>query len=445
MTPHADQDERKSVSEHRLQPARGLTGSVPLPGDKSISHRLAILGALAEGTTELSNYSAGADCLSTLECLRKLGVPAAVQDSEGKGTSVRIEGLGLGGLKAPTGELDAGNSGTTMRLLAGVLAAQPFRSTLTGDESLRRRPMARVIEPLEKMGARIQVTEGGRPPLVIEGGPLRPIEYSLPVASAQVKSAVLLAGLHAPGTTVVEEPVRTRDHTELALAEFGASVERLKRRITLEGGQPLRGKAFEIPGDFSAAAFFLVAGVLLPETNLMLPGAGLNPTRTALLDFLVSLGAEIKLQDVKEQGGELRGRLHVRGASRLQGGEISGSLTAQLIDELPVLAVLGTQTEEGLRIRDAAELRAKESDRIHAMAENLRRLGAEVEESEDGLAVGGRQRLCGATVQSFGDHRIAMAMAVAGLVAEGETVIQGSECVEISFPGFFDVLEAVRE
>lgn len=435
------------MSERRVQPARGLTGSVPLPADKSISHRLALLGALAEGATELRNYSAGADCRSTLDCLRRLGVPVESREVEGGGLTVQLTGRGLGGLQAPVEAVDAGNSGTTMRLLAGVLVAHPFRSVLTGDASLRRRPMRRVIEPLEKMGAKIAAQEGGLPPLEIEGGPVQPIEYTLPVASAQVKSAVLLAGLHAGGTTVVEEPVRTRDHTEVALAEFGAVVERNRRSIRLTGRSRLRGGVFDIPGDFSAAAFFLVAGALLPESSLMLPGVGLNPTRTALLDFLAQQGADIKILDVEERNGELRGRLHVHGhgSERLRGGVIEGSLTAKLIDELPVLAVLGTQTEEGLRIRDAGELRVKESDRIHAVAENLRRLGAEVEEFPDGLSVAGRQQLRGAAVESFGDHRIAMAMAVAGLVAEGETVVRDAGCAEISFPKFFEALEAVRE
>ncbi|MGH9788668.1 MAG: 3-phosphoshikimate 1-carboxyvinyltransferase [Candidatus Acidiferrales bacterium] len=427
-----------------VRPAQGLAGSARLPGDKSISHRLAILGAIAHGSTELLNYSPGRDCQSTLDCLRALGVRITTEDAGGA-AKVTLEGRGLGGLQAPTSELDAGNSGSTLRMLAGVLAAHPFESVLTGDASLRRRPMRRVIEPLERMGAAVTAREGDFPPLRIRGASLQPIDYVLPVASAQVKTAVLLAGLQAPGTTSVEEPVRTRDHTEIALEAFGASVIRERRRVAVRGQTPLRGAQFVIPNDLSAAAFFLVAGLLLPKTNLVLPQVGLNPTRAALLDFLLPQGAHIKVLDVETQQGELRGNLLVRGGARLKGGVIDGALTAKLIDELPVLAVLGTQTEDGLRLRDAAELRVKESDRLAAIAENLRRLGAKVEEHPDGLDIPGRQHLRGAAVSSFGDHRIAMAMAVAGLVAEGETTIEDPDCVEISFPGFFEVLAALLE
>lgn len=432
------------MSDRTLNPARGLVGTAPMPADKSISHRLALLGALARGTTEITNYSTGGDCQSTLKCLRQLGVAVESDSTEQHGLRVRIEGRGLGGLKPPEGELDAGNSGTTMRLLAGILAGQSFHSVLTGDESLRRRPMQRIIEPLTQMGATIESQADGLPPLSITGRELLPIEYKLPVASAQVKSAVLLAGLHAEGTTVVEEPIRTRDHTEIALEEFGAAIERRHTRVVLQGRPQLQGRSVGVPGDISAAAFFLFAAALLPESNLMIPAVGLNPTRTALLDFLAEQGAEIKILDVEEQGGELCGRLHVRGGGGFPGGEIRGALTARLIDELPVLAVFGTQTENGLQIRDAGELRIKESDRIRALVENLRSLGIEVEELEDGLAVPGRQQLKGTVVDSFGDHRIAMAMAVAALVAEGETTVQNAECVDVSFPGFFDLLETVR-
>lgn len=433
------------MSEQKIEPARGLVGTARLPGDKSISHRLAILGALAEGTTELANFSPGDDCQRTLECLKALGVPVEVTGDGVTGRRVRIEGRGLAGWQAPAAELYAGNSGTTMRLLAGALAAHAFESVLGGDASLSRRPMGRVMEPLRKMGATLTGREGDFPPLHIRGAALAAIEYVLPVASAQVKSAVLLAGLHARGTTSVEEPALTRDHTELALEEFGVAVERLRRRVVVTGPARLRGKSFLIPNDLSAAAFLLIGGLLLPDTNLVLPQVGLNPTRTALLDFLAGQGAEIAILDVEEANRELRGNLHVRGGQRLRGGVVDGALTAQLIDELPVLAVLGTQSEEGLRLRDAAELRVKESDRLGALAENLRRLGAAVKEYPDGLDITGQQRLKGAVVDSFGDHRIAMAMAVAGLVAEGETTIQNADCVEVSFPGFFEVLTALRE
>lgn len=435
------------MSEQIVKPARGLTGTARLPGDKSISHRLAILAALAEGPSELRNYSTGDDCRRTLNCLEALGVRLEVGEDGGV-PQVRLEGRGLGGLQAAAAELDAGNSGSTLRMLAGALAAHPFESVLTGDASLSRRPMRRIIEPLRQMGATLTAREGDLPPLRIRGpagAGLQPIEYALPVASAQVKTAVLLAGLHAPGATIVEEPARTRDHTEIALEQFGATLERARRRLTLYGRPRLRGQAFHIPNDFSAAAFLLAAGLLLPESNLVLPQVGLNPTRTAMLDFLAGQGGEIKILDVEESEGELRGNLHVRGGARLKGGAVEGSLTVALIDELPVLAVLGTQTVEGLRLRDAAELRVKESDRLGALAENLRRLGAAVREYPDGLDIAGEQRLKGAEVDSFGDHRLAMALAVAGLVAEGETTILDADCAEVSFPGFFDVLAALRQ
>ncbi|HXE76096.1 MAG TPA: 3-phosphoshikimate 1-carboxyvinyltransferase [Candidatus Xenobia bacterium] len=432
------------MSLRTIRPAAGLVGTARLPGDKSISHRLAILGALAEGTTEMVNYSSGRDCRSTLDCLAALGVRID-QREESEVATVRVEGRGLGGFQAPARELDAGNSGSTLRMLAGALAAHPFESVLTGDESLRRRPMRRVMEPLRQMGASLDARDGDFPPLRIRGAALRSIDYVLPVPSAQVKTAVLLAGLHALGTTSVEEPVRTRDHTEIALEAFGASVTRERRRVSVVGRTPLRAQRFVVPNDLSAAAFLLVAGLLLPKTNLVLPQVSLNPTRTALLDFLLAQGAQIKVFDLETHQGELRANLHVRGGAILKGGVIEGALTVQLIDELPVLAVLGTQTREGLRLRDAAELRVKETDRLAAIARNLSRFGARVEEFPDGLDIPGRQRLRGAAVSSFGDHRIAMAMAVAGLVAEGQTTIDDANCADISFPGFFDVLAALYD
>jgi 3-phosphoshikimate 1-carboxyvinyltransferase len=430
----------------KLKPARGLVGSARLPGDKSISHRLAILAALAEGTSVIRNFCSGQDCERTLGCLKALGVEITVSKEEpGGGKTIRIQGRGLGGLKPPQRELDAGNSGSTMRMLAGVLAAHPFDSLLTGDESLRRRPMRRLIEPLEHMGAKLEASEGDRPPLRIRGGGLKAIHYTLPVASAQVKTAILLAGLHASGITTVEEPVRTRDHTEIAMTGLGVELQRQGRHILIRGGQRLVAKEFVVPNDLSAAAFFLVGGLLLPATNLTLPGVGLNPTRAALLDFLVGQGAQIRIPEMEEASGELRGTLQVRGGRTLSGGLLEGHLVARLIDELPVLAVLGTQTSGGVRIRDAAELRVKESDRIAALAENLRRLGARVREYPDGLDLPGRQHLRGAEVDSYGDHRLAMALAVAALVAEDETLIRNADCVDVSFPGFFPSLAAVRD
>jgi 3-phosphoshikimate 1-carboxyvinyltransferase len=421
----------------KLNGAKKLEGAVQFPGDKSISHRYAMLAAIAEGPSEIHFFSSSADCQSTLDCLKALGVKI-----ERKDNVVKIEGVGLAGLRAPSGPLDAGNSGSTMRMLAGVLAGQPFRSVLVGDASLSRRPMKRVAEPLTRMGARIKTAEGDRPPLEIEGGHLIPIRYEMPVESAQVKSAILLAGLFAEGETVVVERLPTRDHTEIALEQMSADVGRHQRTIAVRGRARLQGKKFYVPGDISSAAFFIAAALIVPDSNLVLHNVGLNPTRSALLDVLVPMGGHVKVVNLEMLNGELLGNLHVE-SSPLVGGEIREDLVPGLIDELPVLSVLGTQTEKGLSFRGAAELRVKESDRLAAVAENLRRMGAEVEEFPDGLGVAGRQKLRGAEIDPHGDHRIAMAFAVAALVAEGTTVIKDSSCVDISFPDFFDTLARV--
>jgi 3-phosphoshikimate 1-carboxyvinyltransferase len=428
-----------ATSTKTIQPAKRLLGSVRMPGDKSISHRYALLAAIAEGPSEIHGFASSADCQSTLDCLKRLGVKIDRQ-----GDVVSVQGAGLAGLKPSQEALDAGNSGSTMRMLAGILAGQPFRSVLTGDTSLSRRPMKRVIDPLTRMGARIQSEEGGLPPLQIEGGALVPIRYELPVASAQVKSAILLAGLFAEGETEVIEPSPTRDHTEIAIEQMGAEVVRHGRAIAVRGRARLEGRKLQVPGDISSAAFFIVAALLVPESNLVIQNVGLNPTRTAILDLLVPMGGRVKVLNVEMVNGELLGDLHVE-SSPLQGGEIQPEMVPGLIDELPVLAVLGTQTEQGLSFHGAAELRVKESDRIAAVAENLRRLGAEVEEFPDGLRVAGRQRLRGAEIETYGDHRIAMAFAVAGLVAEGATLIRDSACVDISFPNFFTTLEQATQ
>jgi 3-phosphoshikimate 1-carboxyvinyltransferase len=444
------------VARQTIRPARKVTGPVQVSGDKSISHRYAILAALAEGRTEIRNFSPAEDCRSTLECLKRLGV-----DITTSADRVVITGAGLAGLKAPRKRLDAGNSGTTIRLLAGVLAGQEFASVITGDASLRRRPMRRVIEPLAAMGAGIRARDGEFSPLEIRGGKLRAIDYTLPVPSAQVKSAILLAGLFAEGTTSVTEPVRTRDHTEVALAEFGARLERRRDRISITGrsasrqaGTPLRAPAesLEVPGDLSSAMFFIAAALILPESNLLIHNVGLNPTRTAVLDFLASMGATLSLVNLEMRSGELVGDIAVR-HSELSGGIISGSGVAQMIDELPMLAALAPYTAQGIEIRDAQELRVKESDRIAALAENLRRMGAEVEERPEGLRVAGRgaspsssrPRLRGAEIDPVGDHRIAMAFAIAALGAEGETYIRDAGCVAVSFPEFFETLEKVAD
>jgi 3-phosphoshikimate 1-carboxyvinyltransferase len=417
-----------------VRPAKGVAGSLHLPGDKSISHRYAMLAAVAEGTTRLENFSTGADCASTLGCLQALGA-----DVERNGTAVVIRGRGPG-LQAPSSPLNCGNSGSTMRMLSGILAGQKFTSELTGDESLSRRPMARIMAPLEMMGAKITAQNGGRPPLRVSGGDLKAISYDMPVASAQVKSCLLFAGLLSEGETSVAEPVHTRDHGELALRAFGAKVTRLGNEARIEGRQPLHAIEAEIPGDISSAAFFLCATALFPGAELVIEGLLMNPTRARLLDILVLLGVGISVTQLEEQHGELRGTVNAQGRG-LGALTIRGADTAALIDEIPVLAAIAPYTVGGIEIRDARELRVKESDRIAAIATNLRAMGAQVEEREDGLKIPGGQKLHGAEVDSLGDHRIAMAFAVGALRAEGDTQIRGADAAVISYPGFFVALD----
>ena len=420
--------------EKIISPATALTGSIALPGDKSISHRYAMIGAIAEGETRISNYSTGADCHSTLGCLRGLGA-----DMDVSGTDVVIRGKGLDGLREPSADLDAGNSGSTIRMLSGILAAQPFRTRIFGDESLNRRPMQRIMGPLAAMGAHIQAAEDKFPPLEIQGSRLHPIEYPLPVPSAQVKTCVLFAGLFAEGETVVVEPVRSRDHTEIALREFGADLTVDRSRISITGRPKLTGRPLVVPSDLSSAAFFSAAALMVPGSRLSITGVGLNPTRSALLDFLIGMGARIRVPALESVNGELSGEIEVQ-YSQLRGGVISGALTAALIDEIPVLAVLGALTEEGLTVRDAGELRIKETDRIRTVAGNLRLMGVHAEELEDGLIVPGRQRFRAGSVDSFGDHRIAMAFAVAALCAGEKSIIRNAEAASVSFPEFWETL-----
>lgn len=432
----------------RIVPAKNIVGGVKLPGDKSISHRYAMLGAIAEGVTTIRNYAPGADCASTLGCLEALGVKIdrrSVATARGEfSQELAIEGRGLRGLQAPAGVLDAGNSGSTMRMLSGLLAAHPFRSVISGDDSLRRRPMRRIIDPLQQMGACIEARDGDLPPLTIQGRPLHGIDYVLPVPSAQVKSCVLLAGLLAEGATSVVEPVALRDHTEIALTQFGADLNRARRKASVRGGRVLQSQSLTVPGDISSAAFFLCAALPFANSNLLLQNVGVNPTRTALLDFLNGMGAKIKVLNIGESAGELVADLHVTGGP-LQGGSIEGAMVAGLIDEIPVLAVLATQTERGLIVRDAQELRIKETDRIAALAENLKRMGARATIRPDGMEIAGRQSLQGAEIDSFGDHRIAMAFAVAGLLARGETHIRNSAAATVSYPDFYQELEKLIE
>ena len=420
-----------------IKPAQNLLGSIRLPGDKSISHRYAMLGAIAEGATRLRNFSTGADCASTLECLQTLGVPVTRVNGE-----ITIEGR-AGALNAPVAPLDCGNSGSTMRMISGILAGQPFASELIGDQSLSRRPMRRIIEPLTEMGAKLS-SQDGHAPLRIQGGKLRSIAYKPAVASAQVKSSLLFAGLFAQGETSVEEPVRTRDHGEVALRAFGAKITRSQNRVSIAGGQHLTAIEAAVPGDISSAAFFLCAAALFPDSNLVIDSLLLNPTRAVLLDVLVALGAKVKMIQVEDKHGELVGTVTLE-AGPLKGIKLAGAQSAALIDEIPVLAAIAPYTKDGIEVRDARELRVKESDRILAVAKNLRAMGAEVTEHEDGLSVPGGQQLYGAEIDSEHDHRIAMAFAVAALRAKGESMIHGADAAQISFPEFFEMLEGIVE
>ncbi|MGC1538028.1 MAG: 3-phosphoshikimate 1-carboxyvinyltransferase, partial [Candidatus Sulfotelmatobacter sp.] len=416
---------------------------VSLPGDKSISHRYAMLAAIADGPSRLENYSTGADCASTLGCLRSLGVKWEREDgADNVDNVIEVQASGLG-LTAPSQPLDCGNSGSTIRMLSGIIAAQKFSSEMEGDESLSRRPMERVITPLTAMGAQI-ISQNGRPPLRITGAKLKGIDYKMPVASAQVKTCLLFAGLLADGETRIEEPLRTRDHGEVALRAFGAQVESKGNEVRIRGGQRLRGIETRVPGDLSSAAFFLCAAALFPGSQLTIASLLMNPTRALLLDILMQMGLRISVTQLEEVHGELVGTLQVEGA-RLKGTTVAGAATAALIDEIPVLAAIAPYTEEGIEVRDAKELRVKESDRIASIATNLRAMGAEVEEREDGLKIPGRQSLHGAEIESFGDHRIAMAFSIAALRAQGETMIRGSECAAISYPAFFSALESLVE
>jgi 3-phosphoshikimate 1-carboxyvinyltransferase len=427
--------------QQRISPAAAINGAITLPGDKSISHRYAMISAIADGESRIHNYSTGADCRSTLGCVRALGI-----DVEVAGTEVVVRGKGLDGLRAPAGDLDAGNSGSTIRMLSGILAAQPFHTRIFGDESLSRRPMQRILRPLAEMGAEIGAREDRFPPLEIHGARLRPIDYTLPVPSAQVKTCVLFAGLFAEGTTSVSEPVASRDHTEIALREFGADlsagITNDQRRITLTGRPHLTGRELMAPSDLSSAAFFIVAALLVPGSQLTIRGVGLNPTRSALLDFLTGMGARILIPALESRNGELIGDIVVQ-HSDLKGGTVEGALTAALIDEIPVLAVLGAATEEGLTVRDAGELRVKETDRIRTVVENLRRLGVQVEERADGMVIPGRQKFRAGEFDSFGDHRIAMAFAVAAMRGDGESVIENAEAASVSFPEFWSTLARI--
>lgn len=436
---------KTKMENMKISQARFISGDIDLPGDKSISHRSAMIAALAEGETRIDNFAASADCSSTLKCIQLLGVPIRRE-----GTSVIVTGVGKTGFITPAGPLDCGNSGTTMRLMAGVLAGHNFEAVLIGDESLHSRPMNRVIDPLLKMGVEFRSNDG-KAPLTIGGrNPLQAIEYQPPVASAQIKSCVLLAGLNSNGVTTVIEPVQTRDHTERMLKWFGVDVGieigNDSTRISVSGDSKLTSRDIIVPADISSAAFFMVGAACLVGSDILMTNVGINPSRRAVFDVLYDLGTDVKLLNEGENSNEPVADIRVRGGVRAtETGNtpvLRGRVIANLIDEIPILAILGTQLPDGLEIRDAAELRVKESDRISAVVENLRRMGAIVHEYPDGFRVLPAE-LKGAAIETFGDHRIAMAFAIAGIMAEGETEILGHECADISFPGFFETLVSV--
>ncbi len=423
-----------------IQSAPALRGEVELPGDKSISHRAVIFSSISEGRSRISNFLHGEDCLSTVNAMRAAGVEIEVD-----GTDVLVNGAGMGGLREPADIIDAGNSGTTTRLLAGLFAGQNFFTAMTGDDSLRKRPMKRVVGPLRLMGAEISGREGGdKLPLAIKGAPLKGIEYRSPVASAQVKSSVLLAGLTAEGRTTVHEPSLSRDHTERMLLAMGCRGGRnADGSFFVEGGSRLKAVDIEVPGDISSAAFLMVAGMVVKNSEITIRNVGVNPTRTGIIDVLRAMGGEIALENERLVAGEPVADILVRSSS-LKGVEIGGDLIPRAIDEIPVIAVAAALADGVTKISGAQELRVKESDRIETVARELGKFGVRIEERADGLVIEGCEALTGASIETHGDHRIAMSMAVAGLRASGETRIKNADCVNVSFPGFFDLLEGLK-
>ncbi len=417
-----------------------LQGIIRVPGDKSISHRSIMLGALAQGVTQVEGFLMAEDCLSTVRCFRALGVPITIEDK-----SVRVEGRGLYGLQEPGDVLDVGNSGTTIRLMMGILAGQPFTSFLTGDPSIRRRPMGRVAKPLREMGATILGRQNGNlAPLVVQGGKLKSISYQTPVASAQIKSSILLAGLYADGWTEVIEPEQSRNHSELMLKAFGAEIERDGLAVRVKGGAQLKGQKVLVPGDISSAAFFIVAGLIVPQAKIIIENVGLNPTRDGIIEVLQAMGGKIRLYDTRVVAGEPIGNIEVE-SSELRGVSIGGAMIPRLIDEIPVLAVAAAFAKGVTEIHDAAELKVKESNRLAAISEGLTRMGAQIEELPDGLRIVGGKALKGNVCESYHDHRIAMALAVAGLCAAGETHIENGEAVNISFPEFTQLISQLQK
>jgi len=426
------------MQSYTVQCAKAVRGEITVPGDKSISHRSIMFGSLATGVTKVTGFLRGEDALATLEAFRAMGI-----EVEDDGETLIIHGKGLHGLSEPADVLDCGNSGTSMRLLTGLLAGQNFFSVLSGDKYLRARPMKRVVGPLAQMGARISGSAGGdKAPLAIQGTKLSGIKYASPVSSAQVKSAIMLAGLYAEGETTVLEPHLSRDHSERMLRHFGAQVESFAGGVKLTGGVELIASDIAVPGDISSAAFFMVAALIVPGSELLIRGVGVNPTRTGVIDILKGMGADLELLNLREQSGEPVADIRIR-SSQLQAMEISGELVPRAIDEFPAICVAASLARGTTRVSGAAELRVKETDRIAAMAANLRRAGVTVVEAPDGMEITGVERLSGCSAESFGDHRIAMSMLVAGLAATGETSVDDTECIATSFPGFLDLLEKV--
>ena len=409
-----------------------LNGKIEIPGDKSISHRSVMFGAIAHGETTVTNFLPGEDCLSTISCFRKLGV--RIVEENGR---LRIFGKGFEGLTEPSEVLDVGNSGTTIRLLMGILAGRPFFSTLAGDQSIARRPMTRVTGPLKQMGAIIDGRkDGDYTPIAIRGGNLKSIHYQLPVASAQVKSALILAGLQAEGTTTIQEPAETRDHTERMIRQFSGEIQTDQRLITVKGGQCLRAAEVHVPGDISSAAFFLVAGAVIPESEIVLKNVGLNPTRTGILEVLEKMGANVQIISNDPDSFEPSGDIVVK-SSNLTGTIIEGDLIPKLIDEIPIIALMATQAKGKTIIKDAEELKVKETNRIDTVVEELRKLGASIEATADGMIIYGQTKLTGGTVSSHGDHRIGMMLAIAALLCDGEVILENPESISVSYPNFF--------
>ncbi|MCK0472109.1 3-phosphoshikimate 1-carboxyvinyltransferase [Halalkalibacter sp. APA_J-10(15)] len=421
------------------QVRNGLNGTIHVPGDKSISHRAVMFGAIANGKTTVEGFLPGEDCLSTISCFRKLGVTIEQENER-----VTIEGTGWEGLEEPSEILDVGNSGTTTRLMLGILATRPFHSVVIGDDSIAKRPMARVTNPLREMGSTIDGRdEGNFTPLSIRGGATTAIQFQSKVASAQVKSAILLAGLQSDGVTSVNEPALSRDHTERMLEAFGVEVQRDGLTVSVEGGQSLQAQHIIVPGDISSAAFFLVAGAIVPNSQITLQGVGMNPTRSGIIDVLQQMGAELTIENERNAGGEPVADLTIS-TSKLKGIDIGGPLIPRLIDEIPIIAVLATQAQGKTIIRDAEELKVKETNRIDTVVSELTKAGAKITATEDGMVIEGQEGLHGANVNSYGDHRIGMAMAVAGLIAQGTMVIERSEAIAVSYPTFFEHIQLLQ-